>query len=61
MTIFGELAVVYGATGAVGIAIKLLEKKGFHIPRWLLVASLKCLVIGSVWYVLIDMLDVFLP
>ena len=61
MTIFGELVVVYVSTGATLITIKLLEKKGFHVPRWLLVAGLKCLIIGSVWYVLIDILDAFLP
>lgn len=60
MTIIGELGVVYGVTGASVLGIKLLKKKGLYLPRWLLRAGLKCLLIGSVWYVLMDILDVFL-
>ena len=60
MTIIGELGVVYGVTGASVLGIKLLKKKGLNLPDWLLRAGLKCLLIGTVWYVLIDMLDVFL-
>ncbi|MFD0769289.1 hypothetical protein ACFQZ1_10435 [Bacillus sp. CGMCC 1.60114] len=56
----GELGVVYGVTGASVLGIKLLKKKGLNLPDWLLRAGLKCLIIGSVWYLLIDMLDVFL-
>ncbi|BCC56574.1 TPA: hypothetical protein ACGW7B_005565 [Bacillus nitratireducens] len=60
MTIVGELGIVYGVTGATIIGIKLLKRKGFHLPDWMLRAGLKCLLIGTVWYVLRDMLDVFL-
>ncbi|MEK4940634.1 hypothetical protein BW425_24165 [Bacillus pseudomycoides] len=60
MTIIGELGVVYGVTGVSVLGIKLLKKKGLHLPDWVLCAGLKCLVIGSVWYLLLDMLDVFL-
>uniref|UniRef100_UPI00402ACA44 hypothetical protein n=1 Tax=Bacillus sp. DX2.2 TaxID=3073452 RepID=UPI00402ACA44 len=60
MTIIGELGVVYGITGATVCGIKLLKKRGVHLPDWVLHAGLKCLIIGSVWYLLIDMLDVFL-
>ncbi|MBJ8031163.1 hypothetical protein [Bacillus cereus group sp. N21] len=60
MTIIGELGVVYGVTGVSVLGIKLLKKKGFYLPDWLLRAGLKCLLIGSVWYVLMDILDVFL-
>lgn len=60
LTIIGELGVVYGVTGASVLGIKLLKKKGLNLPDWLLRAGLKCLIIGSVWYLLIDMLDVFL-
>ncbi|MFD0769512.1 hypothetical protein ACFQZ1_11830 [Bacillus sp. CGMCC 1.60114] len=56
----GELGVVYGVTGASVLGIKLLKKKGLNLPDWLLHAGLKCLLIGTVWYVLIDILDVFL-
>jgi hypothetical protein len=60
MTIVGELGVVYGVTGATVMSIKLLKRKGFTLPDWVLRAGLKCLLIGTVWYVLRDMLDVFL-
>jgi hypothetical protein len=60
MTIVGELGVVYGVTGATVMSIKLLKRKGLHLPDWVLRAGLKCLLIGTVWYVLRDMLDVFL-
>ncbi|PDX98390.1 hypothetical protein [Bacillus pseudomycoides] len=60
MTIIGELGVVYGVTGVSVLGIKLLKRKGFHLPDWILRAGLKCLIIGSVWYLLMDMLDVFL-
>ena len=60
MTIVGELGVVYGVTGATVMGIKLLKRKGFYLPDWMLLAGLKCLLIGTVWYVLRDMLDVFL-
>ncbi|MCR8860634.1 hypothetical protein CON70_04940 [Bacillus pseudomycoides] len=60
MTIIGELGVVYGVTGVTLCGIKLLKKRGVHLPDWVLRAGLKCLVIGSVWYLLLDMLDVFL-
>ncbi|PEI99870.1 hypothetical protein COL60_28890 [Bacillus pseudomycoides] len=60
MTIIGELGVVYGVTGVSVLGIKFLKKKGFHLPDWVLRAGLKCLVIGSVWYLLMDILDVFL-
>lgn len=60
MEIIGELGVVYGVTGASILGIKLLKKKGFYLPGWLLCAGLKCLLIGTVWYVLMDRLDVFL-
>ncbi|PEF36193.1 hypothetical protein [Bacillus wiedmannii] len=60
MTIVGELGIVYGVTGATVIGIKLLKRKGLHLPDWMLRAGLKSLLIGTVWYVLRDMLDVFL-
>ncbi|WP_041488895.1 hypothetical protein [Bacillus pseudomycoides] len=60
MTIIGELGVVYAVTGASVLGIKLLKKKDLYLPDWLLRAGLKCLLIGSVWYVLMDILDVFL-
>ena len=60
VTIIGELGVVYAITGASVLGIKLLKKKGLYLPDWLLRAGLKCLLIGSVWYVLMDILDVFL-
>ncbi|PEU79384.1 hypothetical protein CN386_12195 [Bacillus cereus] len=60
MTIIGELGIVYGVTGATVMGIKLLKRKGLHLPDWMLCAGLKCLLIGTVWYVLRDMLDVFL-
>ncbi|WP_144518938.1 hypothetical protein [Bacillus thuringiensis] len=60
MTIVGELGIVYGVTGATVMGIKLLKRKGLHLPDWVLRSGLKCLLIGTVWYVLRDMLDVFL-
>ncbi|SFM28231.1 hypothetical protein SAMN04488573_11812 [Bacillus sp. 5mfcol3.1] len=60
MTIIGELGIVYAATGVTVLTIKLLKKKGLYLPDWMLYAGLKCLLIGSVWYVLCDILDVFL-
>lgn len=60
MTIIGELGIVYGVTGASVLGIKFLKKKGFYLPGWLLRAGLKCLLIGTAWYVLMDILDVFL-
>ncbi|MFT4141840.1 MAG: hypothetical protein QM671_23160 [Bacillus sp. (in: firmicutes)] len=54
MTSIGELGIVYGMTGASVLGIKFLKKKGFHLPGWLLRADLKCLLIGTVWYVLMD-------
>ncbi|HDW3056663.1 TPA: hypothetical protein RMI67_004376 [Bacillus cereus] len=60
MTIIGELGIAYGVTGASVLGIKFLKKKGFYLPGWLLRAGLKCLLIGTVWYVLMDILDVFL-
>ncbi|MGG0444805.1 hypothetical protein ABEZ87_11220 [Bacillus mycoides] len=60
MTIVGELGIIYGVTGATVIGIKLLKRKGLHLPDWMLRVGLKCLLIGKVWYVLRDMLDVFL-
>ncbi|MED3486130.1 hypothetical protein P4523_29465 [Bacillus toyonensis] len=60
MTIIGELGIVYGVTGASVLGIKFLKKKGFYLPGWLLRVGLKCLLIGTVWYVLMDILDVFL-
>ncbi|RWS39673.1 hypothetical protein EKA14_24905 [Bacillus mycoides] len=60
MTIIGELGIVYGVTGASVLGVKLLKKKGLYLPGWLLRAGLKCLLIGSVWYVLMDILDGFL-
>ncbi|MEK4418775.1 hypothetical protein [Bacillus sp. FSL K6-0268] len=60
MTIVGELGVVYGVTGATVMGIKLLKRKGLHLPDWVLRAGLECLLIGTVWYLLRDMLDVFL-
>ncbi|MDC2867318.1 hypothetical protein [Bacillus sp. BP-3] len=60
MSIIGELGIVYGVTGASVLGIKFLKKKGLYLPSWLLRAGLKCLLIGTVWYVLIDILDVFL-
>ncbi|MEK4677678.1 hypothetical protein LW858_31540 (plasmid) [Bacillus cereus] len=44
MTIVGELGIVYGVTGVTVMGIKLLKRKGLHLPDW----------------VLRDMLDVFL-
>ncbi|EJR24643.1 MULTISPECIES: hypothetical protein [Bacillus cereus group] len=58
MTIIGELGLVYGVTGITVLGI--FKKKGLYLPGWLLRAGLKCLLIGTVWYVLLDMLDVFL-
>ncbi|MDA2639191.1 hypothetical protein [Bacillus sp. FSL R12-0069] len=60
MTIAGELGIVYGVTGVTVLGIKLLKRKGLHLPDWVLHAGFKCLLIGTVWYVLRDMLDVFL-
>ncbi|MED3273278.1 hypothetical protein BK703_20715 [Bacillus thuringiensis serovar silo] len=60
MTIIGELGIVYGVTGATVMGIKLLKRKGLHLPDRMLRVGLKCLLIGTVWYVLRDMLDVFL-
>lgn len=60
MTIIGGLGFIYGLTGVSVLGIKLLKRKGFLLPDWLLRAGLKYLLIGSVWYVLIDILDVFL-
>ncbi|MGY3377923.1 hypothetical protein ACVWXX_005972 [Bacillus toyonensis] len=47
MTIIGELGIVYSVTGASVLGIKLLKKKGFYLPGWLLRAGLKCLLIGE--------------
>lgn len=60
MTIIEELGIVYGVTGASVLGIKLLKKKGFYLPGWLLRLGLKCLQIRSIWYVLMDILGVFL-
>ncbi|QWI47150.1 hypothetical protein [Bacillus mycoides] len=60
MTIIGEIGIVYSVTKATVLGIKLLKKKGLYLPGWLLRADLKCLLIGSILYVLMDILDMFL-